>query len=550
MLDPLNLIIGKPNSDTNKNNENIATFTRFTLPFAFQLQSVENEFNQTDLFYVLNNKTDESFIKRRKYFTHETSDVLYERSQWLSICEAWDQTSWGKAEVIVKLRDQPFKIGMLSPQIVLFETPEIKESEKENILQTGFLYVDVYFSERQDNHPIVDDLLVLNEFFRYFGMPYDKHEEIFKNIFSELPVNAQGNEKIGLLNKFECYFERWAMMLEMPIKYQDKYYRLFPENWAEAARKWMYNELGSNQLEHWQIYADNRCYVWTVVFLANGGKALKAKFDSDNIEFNAKNYGHWIKLLNVDNPNFDSETKKYKDSNDTHESVTQFEREWADQRTYKRWESSGTWYGYCYHSTAILAPPYPNIFGPSTSYYFDTTMMLLYVRMTLFRFSRALSKAVQNSDKKSEEGTMKELRKLRREFSKFTVLYRFPMLSNQQQHIELYEINRKFLDIDQLFEEVHQEVDNTHEFLELVESNTLATAANRLATWGIPLAIGGFIATLFGMSDFHILKCIYQSKDCSVNFDLLVQAVVSITAFFGGLWIYNKIKRRKSCLFT
>lgn len=542
MLGHLDLIIGKPNLGA---DEKIATFTRFVLPFAFQLQPIEHEPNQADLFYTLNDKTDLSFIKRRKYFTRETSDALYEQSQWLSICEAWSQTSWGKAEVTVNLRDKPFKIGMLPPQIVLFETPEIKERQKENILQTGFLYVDVYFPEQQDSPPQLDDLLVLNEFFRYFGIPYDNHAKTFKNMFSGVPVNAQGNESVDSLGKLERYFERWATMLEIPIKCNDQYYQLFPENWAKAARDWMYNEPESNKLEHWQIYADNRCYVWTVAFLAAGGKSLQSCFESDNTPLIAKNYGHWIKLLNVDNPPFDWASQKYKDSEDTHKLVTSFERDWAEQRTYKRWEDDGTWYGYCYHSAAILAPPIPYIFAPSASYYFDTTMMLLYVRMTLFRFGQELSKVVKDSAEPNEKETMEELRKLRREFSKFTVLYQFRMLSNQQQHMELYELNRKFLDINQSFDEIHKEVDNTHEFLELVDSNRLATAANRLATYGIPLAAGGLVTALFGMTDFHILQCLFLSKNCSVNWDLLFQGSIAVLSGIFVVCAYKK-KRRKS----
>ncbi|MCK9396910.1 MAG: hypothetical protein M0Q44_15120 [Methylobacter sp.] len=542
MTSHLDLIIGKPNLGA---DEKIATYTRFALPFAFKLQLVKDGPNQFDLFYILNDKTDLSYTKRRKYFTRETSDALYERGQWLTICGAWDQTSWGKAEVTVNLRNKPFKIGMLPPQIVLFETPAIKEQQKNNILQTGFFYVDVYFPEHQANRPQLDDLLVLNEFFRYFGIPYDKHAEIFRYMFSEVPVNVKDNEKIGSLNELERYFERWATMLELPIKYNDQYYQLFPTDWAKAARDWMYNKKDSHELEHWQIYADNRCYVWTAAFLANGGNSLKTNFEPNNPTLSAKDYGHWIKLLNVDNPPFDWANQKYKDSNDTHIGVSQYEREWADQRTYKRWESDGTWYGYCYHCTAILAPPIPYIFAPSASYYFDTTVMLLYIRMTLFRFGRELSKAIPDNSGQNKKETMKKWRKLRYEFTKFTVLYRFPMLSNQQQHMELYEINRKFLDIAQFFEEIRQEVDNTHEFLELVDSNNLATAANQLATYGIPLATAGLVTALFGMTNFHIWQCFPPSQDCSVNSDLLFQTLIAVLSGFATWLIIYKKKRRK-----
>lgn len=551
MTDRMNLIIGKPNLPP---NEKIATFTRFVLPFAFQLQSTPDVSDSANLFYTLNDKTDLSYIKRRKYFTRETADTLYEHGQWLSICDAWTQTAWGKAEITVTLREQQFKIGMLPPQIVLFELPEIKELETSTILQTGFLYVDVYFPEQQDNHPQLDDLLVLNEFFRYFGIPYDAHAKIFKNIFANVPIKADSNETIASLVELGCYFERWANLLEIPIQFNNQYYQLFPKSWATAARDWMYNKSTDKNAEHWQIYADNRCYVWTVAFLAEGGEALKLEFELGKTTLDAKDYGHWIKLLNVDNPPFDFVSYKYKTPNETHKSISPFEREWAEQRTYKRWEQDGSWYGFCYHSAAILAPPISFIFSPSASYYFDTTILLLYIRMALFRFGRELSKAIQDHDEKAK---MEKLRQLRSEFSSFTVLYQFPLLSNQQQSIEMYEINRKFLDIDQFFDEIQKEVDNTHEFYELVEANNqaetanniaesakkLAESANKLTTWGIPLATGGLVAALFSMTDRNLWQCIFQDIECTANPDLLIQTAIVMVIGFGiyiGFLMRNK----------
>lgn len=529
----LNLKIGKPNSCE---KDPVATYSRFVLPFAFKLQTISNISRPNSLFYKLNDKKDLSYIKRKKYFTRETADTLYERGQWLTMCDAWNQTTWGKAEITVILRDKPFKIGMLPPQITLFEVPEIKHQNETNILQTGCLYVDLYFPEQQDNPPQLDDLLVLNEFFRYFGLPYDYHENIFKNIFSEVPVSPLSNKAIGSLEPLECYFERWAALLDIPLEFNGQYYQFFTQEWADSAKDWMYNKPRSTNLEHWQIYADNRCYVWTVAFLKKGGKTLKTCFEPTNADLIASDYGHWIKLLNIDNPPFNFELRKYKDPQVTHKSITKFERKWANDRTYKRWETDGTWYGFCHHGAAILAPPKEMIFFPSTTYYFDTTLMLLYIRMTLFRFGRELSKVMQENldnqgNKKQAQQqnvTMEKLRQLRRQFSEFTVLYRFPLLSNQQQAIEMYEINREFLDIEQFFKETKQKIENTHEFLELVESNNLASSANLLASWGIPLALGGLITALLSMEDRNIWQCGFSIKNCVINSDLIFQSVAIV----------------------
>ena len=172
-------------------------------------------------------------------------------------------------------------------------------------------------------------------------------------------------------------------------------------------------------------------------FSSKGGETLKDEFEPGKTTLDAKDYGHWIKLLNVDNPPFDFNAKKYKSVQETHSSVSQFERQWVDPRTYRRWEDEGTWYGFCYHSAAILARPWYFIFSPSATYYFDTTALLLYFRMTLFRFSKELSKAVPDQDNWNEKLIREKLQFLRLKFSTFAMSYRFLMLSNQQQSIEM-----------------------------------------------------------------------------------------------------------------
>jgi hypothetical protein len=293
--DTINLITGKPvigrpevkNSEADKVEQSkvkdeVATYTRFALPFAFQLQAMSKAPDENKLYYEQDNMEDLSYIKRRKYFTRETADTLYNRGQWLSICNKWDETTWGKAEITVSLRGKDFKIGMLAPQLILFEAPKIEHQDKRNILQTGLLYVDIYFPENQETASQLDDLLVFNEYFRYFSIQNDTHAGIFKNIFSNIPVNPEQDNTIGQLNgMLKPYFERWAALLEIPIKQGSQYFQLFPAEWAESARKWVYNEPNSDHLEHWQIYADNRCYVWTAVFIKNGATFLKDTFEPE-----------------------------------------------------------------------------------------------------------------------------------------------------------------------------------------------------------------------------------------------------------------------------
>ncbi len=496
-----------PASNKDDFKPKLASFSRFVLPVAYQMVTEKQiSTNATPpLFYTPNETNNMSFIKRYKYLSREIGRILYKNALLLDMCDDWNKTPWGKGNVTVKLRDRKLLLGMLPPRLVLFEAGNLFSEEhrlkraEPSALASCFLLIDLYFPDQTDD-PELDDLIELNEYFRYFGMPYDKHADNFKTIFGEIPFKYPGGDDESQLktneNNLKIYFERWANLLELPVKYKGHYYRLFPKEWSKNARNLSYT--GETVYDaNWQITDDNRTFVWTAAFLDEGGKTLQKTFSPEKSDekkqLQAKEYGHWVKLLNIDRPE-NSEIE-------THQFITKFEQEWVDKRTYKRWESSGTWYGFSYHSGAVLAKGEYE-YAPFSSYYFDSCLLLLYIRTTLFRFSSELSKAV---DLPMDGGKRKNrFEEIKEEFLRFTVLYQFPLLSNQQQHLEMYEINRESLEIDSFFTEVKQKIDNMHDFLESIESSVLAKSAQKLTKLGIPLAAVGATAAVLGLMNWNI----------------------------------------------
>ena len=175
--------------------------------------------------------------------------------------------------------------------------------------------------------------------------------------------------------------------------------------------------------------------------------------------------------------------------------ATPFEREWLQGRTYERWKHCGTLYGFNVHSGAMLAspcnePPLWRHFGET---YFDQVLLLLYLRVSTFRFSRELARI--SADLPShQKRDFHEFRKIRRVFALLTNLYRFPLLSSQQQGIEMYTSARKWLDVDELFEEVQAEIRETHEMFELLTASQMGAAAAVLTC--IALIIGVFAGVM------------------------------------------------------
>ncbi|MCI5163858.1 MAG: hypothetical protein D3917_17960, partial [Candidatus Electrothrix sp. AX5] len=73
-------------------------------------------------------------------------------------------------------------------------------------------------------------------------------------------------------------------------------------------------------------------------------------------------------------------------------------------------------------------------------------------------------------------------------------LYQFPLISNQQQGVEMYKIARESMDIDDLFKEVQEEISSTHEFLEMRANRRLGRIANIIAVLAAVAAFGSLLS--------------------------------------------------------
>lgn len=555
----LPLVIGKPHSHQIDENDWItsATFSRFTLPFAYQIEQINDERTEQTLVYEKQPLNSLTFTKCQRYFSRETALVLYKRALWLKICKDWANTHWGREEIEVTLKNGTFKIGMLPPEIILFEaTPHsqdlaplttLAKRDAPNIMHTGFLSVDVYFSDSNKTPPQLDDLLVFNEFFRYSTIRDNQHATQLINYLGDVPLEYKtGSASVKRVKDAQSlhkiYFDRWANLLETPIYSQGKSFRLFSHSDATKAQAFA-NKLNNDEFG-WHVYADNRTYTWTAAIIEKGGEQLQTQFSNSATPLHAKDYGHWLKLLNVDQPEFDLVEGRYKSALDTHQSISTFDRNWMDENTYKRWESNGTWYGFTYHSGAVLAAPKYYIFAPFHTYYFHSILMLFYIRISLFRFSDQLTEIVANTQESdSWKHDLKALKKkfsqLREQFATFTILYQFPLVSNQQQQIEMFELARDSLRVDKLFQEIQTEITSTHEFIELEVSAITNQAALTLSRWGIPLALAGVAAALFSIPDIQLFRCIQDG--CCCDLTAFIQGAIVIGAALTG-WIITRKK--------
>lgn len=513
-----------------------STYTRFILPFAYcpiyledKKQDCHNDHYETTVL--------ENIERRRKYLTYETADVLFNRARWFKLgSEVFPLLIPFKTRQSNKIID----VYVNKPQLVLFEFPisrkfcnkcKVNTDEScwiddHNILRIGFLIVETYFSELNGGVTI-DDLLEFNEIFRYWQPYYREHKS--KMLDHNIPIRFGCDKTIDAeSSKSEIYFDRWADLLSKPIKCENGTFRLFPFGWEDEARKYVSDE--DTKSPGWAIYSDNRTYVWTCAITKNGGNDLRQFFGLPNEK--PWNFGHWIKLLNVDEPG--------KDVGETHKS-RDFERRWAEERTYKRWEELGTLYGFNYHSGAMLGPAInePPLWEHFGQMYFDQTLLLLYIRVATFRFCMELNKI--SGKAVNRKGTdisiwRDEFQRVRWSFALFTNLYQFPSFSNQQQSIEMYNLAREYMDIDDLFRETKEEIDNCHEYLTTAENIKQSGTMERI---NYIAAIGLVVSIVIGFWGMNIIV-----EENFGNFCLgikIIFLVISIPVSFGLLIILYRI---------
>lgn len=440
-----------------------SSYSRFLLPFSYTLNPANAAAVQADQLCFRQIQPKKAFERERLlYFTAETANVLFQRAIWAEI----DAASWQDAGLSGPFsfksveRESTVPVCIAPPRLILFEGCSENPSLHPTI-RHGFLILDTFFpdADQSNNRPSLDDLLEFNELFRYTDCPFPEHSETFIKALADFPTNYLTGQKIGTIQEldtpFLIYKSRWLSLLyNVPLRMKDGQYLMSvpPTNISCERHQLLDNHLACTS-NNCLLYADNRAFVWTAAIVKDGGFALAEQYDGKVDQ--PSEFGHWCKLLNVDKPDKTPEGSHV---------ITAFEKKWTEERTYQRWMEYGTWYGYSYHSGAMLAaslsePPLWRYFGEM---YFDQVLLLFYLRITLFAFSRELTRMNQGDSEQRDEFNL-----LRASFAKFTNLYQFPLISNQQQGVEMYKIARESMDIDDLFNEVQEEISSTHEFLEM-----------------------------------------------------------------------------------
>jgi hypothetical protein len=136
--------------------------------------------------------------------------------------------------------------------------------------------------------------------------------------------------------------------------------------------------------------------------------------------------------------------------------------------TYPRWANYGTLYGMSRYSFVALCGVddggkfHEILYDQMMSMYYQLALVILFQRSMLLKFSHDVRKLDLNNPDKS---FIKNAQKLHGDFIKFTNAYLFSEVTPQEQGIELYDQWYKIQDLDKLFSEVKQEIDDVASYV-------------------------------------------------------------------------------------
>ncbi len=488
--------------------EGVWTRTRFILPIRYGLTAVGHNSAVRDQPFRYREEArvaDDHPDGRRDYFTPETGRVLYDRARWFTLdksgqpfAHAWTFPYGTKNAIEVRAEIEAVRI-------VLFE-PSTEDDTKSRLLRSGFLMVDVILDSNADGglpKTLFPEILCnFNEVYRYWRPPFPDvlADRGFPNDAVLDPPPARPDVPPGCDDVFA---DRWRRWLGYPLEFlPDRgpiqgLHQLISENRRT-------HDPTSKCTKHIQWPAppaDPRAFVWTAASTPEADRGVNAFLGAgkDPIETNLRKCGELLKLVNVD---------RWADSQlgEAAAPPSEFDADWLKGRLYTRWAGGegGTVYGFSPHSGALLCArlPKPNIVEHFFSLYSDQTLLLLYVKSLTFAFSERLSDisatAASNPEiQKARLALRQEFSDLRYAFALFTNMYQFPLLSSQQQGMEIYGIQRLALDVDELFKEVEKEIATTDDFLASVEQENLGHEASMLnGMAGIGLVVSLLLAAL------------------------------------------------------
>jgi hypothetical protein len=262
--------------------------------------------------------------------------------------------------------------------------------------------------------------------------------------------------------------------------------------------KFLFEELDKNEKNRFQIkpIIDDRMF--TICWYGNDefSRILKKSDWWENKKEYLKN-DDWAKFIFVDG-NYNSLQSK------------SMMEEYLTKHTYDRWINYGTLYGISRYSFVCLTDRSDFSIGVTLSHmktmYYQIMIIALMQRATILKFKQKISKLVNDNNRKNKN---KKIKELQREYLEFLNSMNFREITAQEQGIEIYNMVRDIMGINDAVRELEQEIGELHNWNLMVEQEIqnekdrkFQDKLNIITLLGGSVGVTGMIIGILGLNDF------------------------------------------------
>ena len=213
-------------------------------------------------------------------------------------------------------------------------------------------------------------------------------------------------------------------------------------------------------------------------------------------------------------------------------------KELLKNSTYDRWSDDGMLFGVSRYSFVCLTNrewfPFNIIRPHMTSMYFQMITLLLAMRTSILRFSDEIASLASNETIDTE--------KLTNLYQRYLTFYNrlyFKEVTHQDQGIELYDMARKQMKIDDHMEKLDGKFTKLFEFAKMQSDDKSAKKMNMLTVMGAIFLPPSFMMSLFGIGLFEYEQSV---KSLSIGIFFIVLSAVLTVGFINFTEKSKKIK--------
>ena len=223
---------------------------------------------------------------------------------------------------------------------------------------------------------------------------------------------------------------------------------------------------------------------------------------------------------------------------------------------YHRWRHNGQLFGFTRYSGAYVGSGwfFTNVvFQHFDSMYFQMALLAVFYRAFLLNLSSEIADTTRDLAKANDEQEhRKNFLDLKEKFMKFTNIYWFPEITNQDQGIELFDLYKKSFDFKALYDEVKEEIDRADDYLEAKDQIKFNDLSKKFGIGGFVMATLAILSGLMGMNCsprsglFWIIVCVEAIAWFSIFQYVRKGSLPFISDKHPSCSIQNKLKQKQS----